>query len=115
MIQCSNNRWSIEKYGFDSIKAMVEHHLNKHESISKTNEAVLLKNPIARASWELSHQDIITTKKLGEGAFGEVHMGTLKLKNGQSAKVAIKLAKLEQMTKEQIKEIMREVSEGVML
>ncbi|VDP06011.1 unnamed protein product [Heligmosomoides polygyrus] len=48
------------------------------------------------------------TKKLGEGAFGEVHMGKLKLKNGSKVTVAIKLAKLEVLTKEQIKEIMHE-------
>ncbi|GMT17504.1 hypothetical protein PFISCL1PPCAC_8801, partial [Pristionchus fissidentatus] len=44
-------------------------------------------------------------KKLGEGAFGEVHKGKLKKrkKNGKD-----KTAKLEALTKEQIKEIMRE-------
>ncbi|VDL65456.1 unnamed protein product [Nippostrongylus brasiliensis] len=44
----------------------------------------------------------------GEGAFGEVHMGKLKLRNGRKVDVAVKLAKLEVLTKEQIKEIMHE-------
>lgn len=101
--------WSIDKYSFESIKAMVQHHLTKQDSVSKRDDSVLLKNPIHRQSWELAHEDIACTKKLGEGAFGEVHKGTLKLKNGQLVDVAIKLAKLEQLTKEQIKEIMLEV------
>ncbi|CAD5211129.1 unnamed protein product [Bursaphelenchus xylophilus] len=107
VIHRHGTKWVIEKYGFDSIKAMVDHHRSKNESISK-NELVLLKHPIPRQPWELSHDDIVCTKKLGEGAFGEVYKGTLKLKGGAHANVAIKLAKLENLTKEQIKEVMGE-------
>ncbi|KAJ1348983.1 hypothetical protein KIN20_029872 [Parelaphostrongylus tenuis] len=97
----------IEKYAFDSISAMIEYHLSKRESITKTQE-IILRNPILRQGWELSHDDIELTKKLGEGAFGEVHAGKLKLKSGTKVTVAVKLAKLEVLTKEQIKEIMHE-------
>ncbi|EYC26400.1 hypothetical protein Y032_0010g1134 [Ancylostoma ceylanicum] len=86
---------------------MIEHHLNKKESISRANE-VILRTPILRQAWEHAHEDVELTKKLGEGAFGEVHMGKLKLRNGRKVDVAVKLAKLEVLTKEQIKEIMHE-------
>ncbi|KAK6756221.1 hypothetical protein RB195_014553 [Necator americanus] len=86
---------------------MIEHHLNKKESISRANE-VILRTPILRQNWEHAHEDVELTKKLGEGAFGEVHMGKLKLRNGRKVDVAVKLAKLEVLTKEQIKEIMHE-------
>lgn len=46
-------------------------------------------------------------KKLGEGAFGEVQLGEIRIGNTVK-KAAIKLAKLESLTKEQIKEIMHE-------
>ena len=32
-----------------------------------------LKVPVTRQTWELAHDDIECTKKLGEGAFGEVY------------------------------------------
>ncbi|VDM62254.1 unnamed protein product [Angiostrongylus costaricensis] len=97
----------IEKYAFESVSSMIVYHLTKKESVTKSQE-VILRNPIVRQSWELSHDDVELTKKLGEGAFGEVHAGKLKLKNGSKVPVAVKLAKLEVLTKEQIKEIMHE-------
>ncbi|KAI6212592.1 Tyrosine-protein kinase [Aphelenchoides besseyi] len=100
--------YSIERWSFNSIPEMINHHLHKGDSVSKTNDQVILRNPILRQSWELSHDDVESTKKLGEGAFGEVHKGKLRLKNGQKVDVAIKMAKLEVLTKDQIKEIMRE-------
>ncbi|VIO97650.1 Protein kinase domain containing protein [Brugia malayi] len=102
-----NGKYTIEKYGFDSVPEMINFHLNKHESLVK-NAEVFLTTPILRQTWELHHEDVEPTKKLGEGAFGEVHLGRLRLRNGRKVDVAIKLAKLEALTKEQIKEIMKE-------
>ncbi|KHJ85629.1 protein tyrosine kinase [Oesophagostomum dentatum] len=75
----------IEKYAFDSVSSMIDYHLHKKDSLTKAEEVILR-----------------------EGAFGEVHMGRLKLKSGMKVTVAVKLAKLEVLTKEQIKEIMHE-------
>ncbi|VDL65457.1 unnamed protein product [Nippostrongylus brasiliensis] len=44
---------------------MVEHHLNKKDSISRANE-VILRTPILRQNWEHAHEDVELTKKLGE-------------------------------------------------
>ncbi|KAI6212640.1 hypothetical protein M3Y94_00050000 [Aphelenchoides besseyi] len=79
--------YSIERWSFNSIPEMINHHLHKGDSVSKTNDQVILRNPILRQSWELSHDDVESTKKLGEGAFGEVHKGKLRLKNGQKARL----------------------------
>lgn len=50
--------------------------------------------PICRQWWELSHTDIETTKKLGEGAFGEVSLGIYRPSRGPKIDVAIKLVTL---------------------
>ncbi|KHJ97070.1 hypothetical protein OESDEN_02956 [Oesophagostomum dentatum] len=67
---------------------MIQHILTE---ISIKAQEVILRNPVIRQSWELSHDDVELTKKLGEGAFGEVHMGRLKLKSGMKVTVAVKL------------------------
>lgn len=85
-----NGKYTIEKYGFDSVPEMINFHLHKHESLVK-NAEVFLTTPILRQNWELHHEDVEPTKKLGEGAFGEVHLGRLRLRNGRKVDVAIKL------------------------
>ncbi|GMR49190.1 hypothetical protein PMAYCL1PPCAC_19385, partial [Pristionchus mayeri] len=96
---------------FDSIVKLVDFY-HKENIKAGGSTVIAMGRAITRQKWELEHEDIEPTKKLGEGAFGEVHKGKLKKrKNGGKVKqvnVAIKLAKLDALTKEQIKEIMRE-------
>ncbi|PIO56106.1 hypothetical protein TELCIR_22499, partial [Teladorsagia circumcincta] len=51
----------------------------------------ILKYPIKQQPWEYNHGDVQQGKLLGEGAFGEVRAGTLKLKSGRTVEVAIKV------------------------
>ncbi|GMR54171.1 hypothetical protein PMAYCL1PPCAC_24366, partial [Pristionchus mayeri] len=104
----SDGKFFIDQFSFATIQELIQYHLRTKESITKAYPC-FLKTPVGRQRWELNHEDIQTTKKLGEGAFGEVHLGVWKThgKRGD-VRVAIKLAKLDNLTKEQIKEIMRE-------
>jgi hypothetical protein len=108
VIRKAQDKISIEKYAFNTIQEMINHHLIKNDPISVKDNETVIRNPIGRQQWELLHEDIEATKKLGEGAYGEVHAGKLRLKNGVKVPVAIKMAKMESLTKEQIKEVMRE-------
>lgn len=54
-------------------------------------KGTVLKRPITRQPWELSHDDITLVQKIGEGAFGEVHRGQLRLAARRQADVAIKI------------------------
>ncbi|CAB3404843.1 unnamed protein product [Caenorhabditis bovis] len=106
VIKYAANKFMIEKYSFDTIQQMIEHHMNGKESIK---DDVMITKPVLRQHWELDHENITIVKKLGEGAFGEVSMGQLRLKRlNKSVPVAIKQAKLDKVTKEQIKEFMSE-------
>lgn len=109
----ANNKVFVDQRGFDTIIELVNHYVATKEPLyaQKKEVKVVIKNAVDRQKWELMHEDVELTKKLGEGAFGEVWMGKLlKVKNaaGQPVPIAIKTAKLEAMNKEQIKEIMRE-------
>uniref|UniRef100_A0A1I7UYK7 Tyrosine-protein kinase n=2 Tax=Caenorhabditis tropicalis TaxID=1561998 RepID=A0A1I7UYK7_9PELO len=111
--ESSNHQVFVDQLGFPTIIELVKHYVTTKEPIytKKQEVKVILKHAIERQKWELAHEDVEMTKKLGEGAFGEVWKGKLlKVKDaaGQPVPVAIKTAKLESMNKEQIKEIMRE-------
>ncbi|CAI2309719.1 unnamed protein product [Caenorhabditis sp. 36 PRJEB53466] len=90
---------------FGTIQELIDHYWKKKVTIGS---GVLLSRPIMRQVWELDHEAVTVMKKLGEGAFGEVSLGVLKLKSEKEVKVAIKTAKLDKLTKEQIKEFMGE-------
>uniref|UniRef100_A0AC35TPI6 Tyrosine-protein kinase n=1 Tax=Rhabditophanes sp. KR3021 TaxID=114890 RepID=A0AC35TPI6_9BILA len=103
----SNNKFAIEKYSFNSIQNLIEHHVNTKESIAAATEVILLR-AILRKAWELDHQDIQVLKKLGSGAFGDVVLCTLRRKDGTIVKGAAKTCKLASLKKEDIREVMKE-------
>lgn len=111
--ESADHQVSVDKRYFPTIIDLVNHYVTSKEAIFTKNEKVkvIMKHPVERQKWELMHEDVEMTKKLGEGAFGEVWKGKL-LKvhdaSGQPVLVAVKTAKLEAMNKEQIKELMRE-------
>uniref|UniRef100_A0A0K0E1C2 Tyrosine-protein kinase n=1 Tax=Strongyloides stercoralis TaxID=6248 RepID=A0A0K0E1C2_STRER len=104
----ANGKYMVSKAAFNSIVELIDHyHLQKNEISCGSN--IMLLNPIGRKSWELDHSQVETTKKLGEGAFAEVWL--CKFTDNVTKKeisAAVKLAKLEKLTKAQIKEIMLE-------
>uniref|UniRef100_A0A914Z8B5 Protein kinase domain-containing protein n=1 Tax=Panagrolaimus superbus TaxID=310955 RepID=A0A914Z8B5_9BILA len=104
------NTYTIDAATFKSVPDLINHYVDKKEPVNVQNSSTpaYLKTAIARQEWELSHDDIAQIKKIGEGAFGEVWLGKLKIKAGRKVDVAIKVAKTEQMTKEKIKELMKE-------
>lgn len=111
--KAETNKVFVDKRGFDTIIDLVNYYVSSKEPLYAQNKEikVVIKHAVDHQKWELMHADVELTKKLGEGAFGEVWKGKL-LKvldaSGQPAPVAVKTAKLESMDKDQIKEIMRE-------
>lgn len=50
--------------------------------------------------WELSRADLMLNKRIGDGNFGEVHIGKLKVPWGGTIDVAVKSTKADRMSKE---------------
>uniref|UniRef100_A0AC35GLC4 Tyrosine-protein kinase n=1 Tax=Panagrolaimus sp. PS1159 TaxID=55785 RepID=A0AC35GLC4_9BILA len=83
-------QYTIDEKTFKSVPDLVNYYVDKKEGVNVQNSSTpaYLKTPISRQEWELSHDDIAQIKKIVD--------------------VAIKVAKTEQMTKEKIKELMKE-------
>lgn len=121
VIRNADGKFSITaNKNFDSLLELINYHKqNKLYEVEllrsifqytrelQENPNSVLINPIGRQSWELNHADVTMTKTLGEGAFGEVKLGTLKM-GSETVGCAVKTAKLEKLTKDQIKEITTE-------
>ena len=72
-----------------AVEMIEEHRKNRWPLDSQVPTSVII-TPVARQPWELSHKNILKGEKLGEGQFGDVHRGSLKLRQGNSVPVAIK-------------------------
>uniref|UniRef100_A0A914Q9S7 SH2 domain-containing protein n=1 Tax=Panagrolaimus davidi TaxID=227884 RepID=A0A914Q9S7_9BILA len=85
--------YTIDEKTFKSVPDLVNYYVDKKEAVNVQNSSTpaYLKTPISRQEWELSHDDIAQIKKIGEGAFGEVWCGKLKLKSSRKVDVAIKV------------------------
>ncbi|KAI6216928.1 Tyrosine-protein kinase [Aphelenchoides besseyi] len=104
-----NGKWATDNTRFfDSIHELITHYIQTREPVVPHIPTAILVTPINRAPWELKHEDVELFEKLGEGAFGEVRAGRLNLQSKRKVMVAVKLAKTSEMSKEKIKEIMKE-------
>uniref|UniRef100_A0A0K0DHH2 Non-specific protein-tyrosine kinase n=1 Tax=Angiostrongylus cantonensis TaxID=6313 RepID=A0A0K0DHH2_ANGCA len=92
---------------FETIPQLINHYRVTPGKLNKIT--FILKYPIKQQPWEYKHNDVQQGRLLGEGAFGEVRAGRLKLKNGRSVDVAIKVTKgCSDLGKAKIKEMMKE-------
>uniref|UniRef100_A0A7E4UZN4 Tyrosine-protein kinase n=1 Tax=Panagrellus redivivus TaxID=6233 RepID=A0A7E4UZN4_PANRE len=96
-----------ESTDFDSVEALLDHYKSTQTPLLTNVSNCIIKTPVPREKWELHHSDIELTKRLGQGQFGEVHRGKMK-KKGRVQDIAVKLAKSSAVTKELIKEMMKE-------
>ncbi|KHN84177.1 putative tyrosine-protein kinase kin-31 [Toxocara canis] len=92
---------------FPTIADMIDFYTKKYFAIGSMR--ILLKNPILTQIWELKHSQVRLLKKLGEGAFGEVHYGRFALTPRFVVNVAVKLLKCGVMNKKKVDEMMTEV------
>ncbi|CAD5228558.1 unnamed protein product [Bursaphelenchus okinawaensis] len=78
----------VKAYAFKTVVDLIHYHYRNHKPIA---EDTYLKTPIRKETWQLFHEQVSRTKKLGEGAFGEVFLGELNLDyNSSRIPVAVK-------------------------
>ncbi|WKY04130.1 hypothetical protein Q1695_005253 [Nippostrongylus brasiliensis] len=69
---------------------------------------IMLNRAIPKQAWELSKDKITMESKIGEGAFGEVWKGTLRLFTNNTVPVAIKVTKVKEENKGPMQEMHKE-------
>ncbi|KJH46515.1 SH2 domain protein [Dictyocaulus viviparus] len=78
----------VRMFGFKLVSGLIEYH--RRNRIPFDEEGTVIKRAIKRGEWQLNHEQIIKTKKLGDGAFGDVYKGVLHTGLIDSKEVAIK-------------------------
>ncbi|XP_043358006.1 tyrosine-protein kinase Fer-like isoform X2 [Dermochelys coriacea] len=82
IIQCQKGRYQFELGGVEAptIPSLIHYHLQSRQVLT-TKCPFLLRNPVAKAKWDLSHEDVVLGELLGCGNFGEVYSGRLSYDN----------------------------------
>uniref|UniRef100_A0A0K0E330 Tyrosine-protein kinase n=1 Tax=Strongyloides stercoralis TaxID=6248 RepID=A0A0K0E330_STRER len=102
------NEYVVEDKKFETIKELIEYYWKQKSNALQQRELVLV-NPIERKPWELDHSSIQTIKRLGEGAFAICKLGKFTHpKYKKTVECAVKVLKLEKLSKKQIKEFSKE-------
>lgn len=83
---------------FESLEELVNHYM-KNDGL-KSRLLQPLEKPKPERDWEVQSIQVTKDDLLGEGNFGQVFRGTMKLENGFNKPVAIKTLKSENMSKE---------------
>ncbi|CAJ0590722.1 unnamed protein product [Cylicocyclus nassatus] len=78
----------VRLFGFTLVSGLIEYHRRNH--IPLDEDGTIIKRAVKRADWQLNHEQIVKTKKLGDGAFGDVYKGLLRCGLIESKEVAIK-------------------------
>lgn len=114
VIKTNDAKFSLDSISWFMKIADLFSYYQKSTTTHKEGEFQLL-NPIQLSAWEFHHDDIeLLSKKLGEGAFGDVRVGRMTTKDPKKAvcvvDVAVKMLKnaSETVTREQVEELMHE-------
>ncbi|CAI5441265.1 unnamed protein product [Caenorhabditis angaria] len=108
IIKRAGKMFFIEKaHPFEDVKELLNYYKKNQGTCNKIT--FQLKNPILLQPWEFMHSDVLIGNVLGEGAFGKVTSGCLKLKDGTMVDVAVKMTKgTAFLSKAKIREMMNE-------
>ncbi|VDM44619.1 unnamed protein product [Toxocara canis] len=107
LLNCSHGLWSLRGVRKPSLAELIEYYFLSRQPVQ--GDGTILSNPIKRPPYYILHEHIIIGKRLGGGAFGDVHIGVWKKSDKEEVNVAIKKFK-GVMTKKERVEFVREAS-----
>ncbi|VDM47924.1 unnamed protein product [Toxocara canis] len=73
----SKRLYYVYNYAFKTIPDLIAYHTRNRCPLNADD--LCIKRGVEKSEWQLFHEQVEKTKKLGEGAFGEVWQGTLSL------------------------------------
>uniref|UniRef100_A0A7E4VMA9 Protein kinase domain-containing protein n=1 Tax=Panagrellus redivivus TaxID=6233 RepID=A0A7E4VMA9_PANRE len=107
-MQNKKNKFRIEKLCFPTVQQLIQHHINARTPVSTMFPDALLVQGVFRQPWEVSHDDLQTVHKIGEGTFGEVYFGYMRIAGKKKRQCVIKIAKHQGNANKNVREIMKE-------
>lgn len=73
----SKRLYYVYGYAFKTIPDLIAYHTRNRLPLN--GDDICIKKGVEKSEWQLFHEQVEITKKIGEGAFGEVWQGTLSL------------------------------------
>lgn len=85
-----NHQFHSDSWNFQekTVHELIDWHRNTKTPLT-TASGACIRSPVGRPPWILNHDNVKMTKKLGEGAFGEVFKATF-IEDGKELEVAVK-------------------------
>lgn len=108
MLKRVEDGWEMPDGVYPTVYDLIDSYINNKTVLSQPGNVTLIGKGIQRAKWLIPKRDIRKTKKLGEGAFGKVYEGSLRIRDkNREIPVAIKTCK-ELMSDKQRDQFMKE-------
>ncbi|CAD5211780.1 unnamed protein product [Bursaphelenchus okinawaensis] len=88
LVMYGDHKWCIRDKRMESLNELIEFHIKTKTPVQ--HDGTIISTPIPRPDFYILHDHITIGARLGGGAFGDVHKGTLRMKDETSLEVAIK-------------------------
>ncbi len=99
MLRRVRNGWPMPDKVYTNLCDLIESYHKLKMELNDTG-VTLEGKAVSRPKWMIPKKNVVKEEKLGEGAFGEVYKGKLRVNNKRKLTVALKTCKLLMSTKE---------------